>query len=325
MKILSNYNHKQQTPNFKKGLTSAEINTVKKMSSSEYIDIAQKLKNIYNIDAEFSGCNTVAWCVEQVVDIMTRAGFRLPKQFIFAPLNQIFPDAPLGVFIKEENLICINADYPEFTDLRAQNELEESQRNHHPTTKHFLHSYLHEFSHAAHFNNLCSKYGEEQSIKKFEGDLHNYSPDEVIVGPMNALIRDKVPGFFDKIVNALIPPANGLYALKNLKEYFAEKNAKRIAAMLGDNYYPSMVKNIASEYQTHPYNWDVFAEFKKILIPPNQSIFALLEKDTDFHDTAKMIYDSIKLFNQDIKYTDGDIFHGTIDPYRRMSHFNRHW
>ena len=50
-----------------------------------------------------------------------------------------------------------------------------------------------------------------------------------------------------------------------------------------------------------------------------------LEKDTDFHDTAKMIYDSIKLFNQDIKYTDGDIFHGTIDPYRRMSHFNRHW
>ncbi len=322
MEITSKFNKQTQTPNFKKGLTSTEINAVRRMDQYEHANIAERLKTRYGIDAEFGGCNTVAWCVEQIAEIMTKAGFKLPKAFVFCPLNDVLKDKPLGIYLKEEDAVCINADYSEFTDLTAQNELEEAQGNFHPTTKHFLHTYLHEFSHAAHFNNICSNCGEERSIKIFENDLANYSPNEVIVGPMNALIRSKLPIFLDKIVNAVIPPANGLYALTNLKEYFAEKNAKKISVQLGDSYNTLLVKNIASEYQTHPYNWDVLDEFKKLIKP--KSAFAFLESDQNLLDYANIVLKSILLFNKDIKYVDGDIFHGTINSSSRISYFRRH-
>ena len=289
------------------------------MNPTEYKNIAERLKNRYCIKADFAGCNTVAWCVEQVAKIMTQAGFILPKAFKFCPLSK---KNYLGIYDSEIDTVCINSNYNEFTNLISQNNLEESQGNYHPITKHFLQTYIHEFSHAAHFNNICSNCGEERSIKIFENDLANYSPNEVIVGPMNALIRSKLPRFLDKIVNAVIPPANGLYALTNLKEYLAEKNAKKISVQLGDSYNTLLVKNIASEYQTHPYNWDVLDEFKKLIKP--KSAFAFLESDQNLLDYANIVLKSILLFNKDIKYVDGDIFHGTINSSSRISYFIRH-
>ncbi len=158
---------------------------------------------------------------------MRQAGFKLPKVFGFLPLNDLVEGKPLGVYVKEEDMICINADYPQFTDLRAQNELEEAQGTFHPTTKHFLQTYLHEFSHAAHFHNLCDRHGYEKAIQLFDGILNNCSPDEFIVGPLNAMIKSKCPKFGHKIIDSIFPPSNGLYALKNLKEYFAEKKRKQ--------------------------------------------------------------------------------------------------
>lgn len=312
MKISSNFNQKYQKPNFKKGLTSAEINAVERMNKYEYADIAKSLKDRYGLEAEFGGCNTVAWCVEQITQIMTKAGFKLPKQFIFCPLNDILKDKPLGIFIKEEAAVYINADHREFTDLRAQNELEESQGNYHPTTKHFLHSYLHEFSHAAHFNNLCDRHGKDRAIELFNNELNNYSPEEFLVGPLNTLVKTKCPEFLHGAVDKIIPPTDGLYGLNNLKEYFAEKNSRYLAEMLEKNCNISGVTtNFASFYRQRPYDWSLKKELLNIF-HKQTSLFGFQQKNF-FEHMYERIREAYKLLQTDIDYLDADIYHGTIN------------
>lgn len=314
MKISSNFNQTQQMPVFKKGLTTAEINAVKRMKQYEFMDVSERLKNNYNIDAYFGESNTVAWCVEQVVKIMKKAGFQLPKNFAFCPLNNIFETHPLGIFIKERNLICINSDYSQFKDLRAQNELEESQGSYHPNTKHFLHTYLHEFSHAAHFNNIKNKYGEDRAIELFLGTLENHTPDEALAGPLNFAIKNKLPKFGKDIIDSVFPPSNGLYCLENLKEYFAEKNARELASQLGNNYNPAgIIDNFERTYQSHPANWNIIDRIKDFAMSSCRRSFPFGRQESFFDSTLEIISDAVNLCNREIAYTDGDIYHGNID------------
>lgn len=47
------------------------------MKTFEYTDIARDLKYKFGLEANFAGCNTVAWCANELVKIMTRAGFKV--------------------------------------------------------------------------------------------------------------------------------------------------------------------------------------------------------------------------------------------------------
>ena len=141
------------------------------MAPQDYEKIADRLKNSYGLYAQFNGNNTVAWCVEQVAKIMDKAGFKLPRNFKFEPTS---PDA-LGMYNSYSDTVTINALIPEFSNLEQQNLLEERQKDFHPKTRHFLQTYLHEFSHVAHFHNLQDKMGSSDAYGLFSGTLNIFS------------------------------------------------------------------------------------------------------------------------------------------------------
>lgn len=247
MKIKSINNFK--TFSFKKGLTSHEIDIVKNLPNDYCTATADYLKNRYGINSDFKGCKTVAWCTKETAEIMERAGFKLPKKVVFEEIPPKKGENPsLGQYYSSDDTVKINALYPQFRNIKAQNGLEASQGSFHPSTKHFLDTYLHEFSHAAHFNNMCDKYDKYDAMYKWM-DMTDTSTDEFIVGPLNSIIREKFSGeYAKKIIDVLIPPKNGTYARKNLCEYFAEKNARTVAECLGDDYskkiFGTLLKNI---------------------------------------------------------------------------------
>ena len=308
MKIQStqiNLNKKQST-SFKKGLTSYEINKVKNMKPFEYEDITRDLKNRYNIEAYLGECNTVAWCVKEVVEIMKKAGFKLPSKFSF---NYFTDSDALGKYAPKTDTVDINSKYTEFTDLEKQNKLEESQGTFHPKTKHFLQTYLHEFSHAAHFQNLCYRYGYDNAKEMMLGYLNSNenSASVFIREPLNTALKCHFPtlnllGIIDKVC----PPNNGEYAAETLNEYFAEKNSRIIAEQLGSNYIPSNVSSsLASSYTTHPSGWKLKSELGKTIKPRN-----IFEWMNPVMSASFKVIDKCK---EHISYIDGDIYHGNID------------
>lgn len=63
---------------------------------------------------------------------MQRAGFKLPSNFSFEPLEDT---DTLGMYSPTNDTVCINSKLTAFSDLVAQNHLEESQGTYHPKTK----------------------------------------------------------------------------------------------------------------------------------------------------------------------------------------------
>lgn len=49
------------------------------------------------MEANFKGSNTVAWCVKEVAEIMTKAGFKLPQQVDFCLIDENEKNPLLGV------------------------------------------------------------------------------------------------------------------------------------------------------------------------------------------------------------------------------------
>lgn len=227
MRITTNNFQNGKPVSFQKGLTSKEIKAVENMSCGDYIKISKELLNNYNLSAIFRGSNTVAWCVKQVANIFKKAGFELPLSFEFSQNDSRF----FGTFERYSNKVEINSYHEEFRNLKKQNKLEERQGNFHPETRHFLHTYLHEFSHAAHFNNLCMKFGKYEANIIYE-KLKQLKPTDYLISPEKYVIKTVVPKFLRKPVDWLISTKNGLYAQKSLTEYFAEYNARVIADIL---------------------------------------------------------------------------------------------
>lgn len=320
MKIQSlqiNSNNRQTS--FKKGLTSCEINQVKNMKTFEYADIARNLKNKFGLEATFAGCNAVAWCVNELVKIMTRAGFKLPGKFSFDYFTN--SDA-LGKYVPTTYTVHINSKYTEFTDLEKQNKLEESQGSFHPKTKHFLQTYLHEFSHAAHFQNLCNKFGFSKSYEIMMGYLNTHTPKEILVEPIRI-------AFGKSITDSIISPTDGEYAEKSLNEYFAEKNSRRLAEQLGPRY---CIQNIENDF-AHTYfghiSLDTYKKYANIpamrsaldmMMLNNMNMMMLNDmsslSNTSFMNPIGDTIDTIKWIKNQIKLVDGDIFNGNIESLK---------
>lgn len=252
---------------------------------------------------------------------MSRAGFKLPKKFEFAPEEE----GALGAYYPYQDKVVINSGYSSFfNDLTSQNILEESQKDFHPDTRHFLHSYLHEFSHAAHFANIREK--NPYNTSDVISFLNKYSPADIMVNPIKLLLQLSFPQFLNELMADLFPSEKGEYSKSDLMEYMAEHNARNLALQLGDDFYISNVKyNFASDYEVHPddwdketlrdninelKNWNKAGRFLKFL--PGGQIFGNV-----------LSYGPImainNLLSKDIEYTSGDIWNGDTNKIVQKS------
>lgn len=290
MKINTlNFNSQNSSINrqicFKGGLPSWFIRETKTANPNRIeAELADK-----GISADFGGVPTVAMCCKKVVEIMEHYGFELPSKFSFEPLKH----RTLGTYSSYQDKVCINSNMKEFQDVVKQNRLEERQGSYHPITGHFLQTYLHEFSHAAHFHNLCNKLGYNRANNVFWGYLSEHSPSDVVVGPLNAFVKSFFKNnFMRNMVNKVIPPTNGLYAKTDLSEYMAEKNARWIAKDLGDNLTLGYNSNLPL---CESPDWNLAEE--------------LLNNPTSILDFS-YCKDTIK---QTLEFFDRDIWNGEVD------------
>lgn len=310
-----------QNRNFKKGLTSYEIRAVKNLTSFERKLLIEKINNYWGINIKQTLPDTVLKCVDWTAQIMHRAGFELPKNFRFGPACK---DRPLGTYAPLSDLVTINSDHKEFYDIELQNKLEERQGSFHPDTKHFLSTYLHEFSHAAHYKNLCKKLGQPEGYNAFMGYLSNYSPTEVIVGPINSMIKSIYSIFPKNIIEKVFPPENGIYSYKDLTEYIAEYNARELALFLGDKFeIDNVPKDFASTYKGYPANWNI-EELKEKLQSYKLSracahLHNLMAPGLGFLVRAQINYKIAELFKEDIQHFNGEIWNGNIDEIKAKS------
>lgn len=316
--MLSTNNYKNIS--FKKGLTSKAINEVRNMNCIEHNNLVETLNVYFGINIENSVPNTVLKCVYWTSQIMLKAGFQLPKNFLFKPISE----GVLGSYNPFLDTVKINSDYKEFYDIETQNKLEESQGNFHPDSKHFLATYLHEFSHAAHYKNLCKKLGINEAYRAFMGYLSQYSPRDIIVAPMNKMIKANFSIFPDSIIDKLFPPENGLYSKKDLTEYIAEYNAREMAEYLGDDFN---IDNVPSgyyfKYEGFPNNWNI--EDKKSLLETLKTCRGISRFSNLFLPgggvlaTIHFNSEIAKLFYEDIGYFNGEIWNGNIDKIKEKS------
>ena len=297
--------------NFKGGLTSNEINKVRNMSTSDVNKIISNLKRKHGIDAYCAGEKNVAFCLEQTVNIMERAGFKLPKVFLFEP----FDKSTLGKYNWGYDAVYINSNNEAFRDLYRQNRMEEKEGIHSPDTKHFLHTYLHEFSHAAHYKNLCDKYGENDANAIFSGVMQEYSPDEVLIGPLNYHLKQKYPKFSKKIIDKIFPPEIGIYSTNSICEYMAEKNSRNLALFLGNNFsIYNIPYNFKNNYKPHPTDWNIINELHKATKSYISNIF---NGRNFFSDGMDNISKLLNVVQKEIDYTDGDIWTGNINNIKK--------
>lgn len=238
---------------FKRGLPSWFIRETKTANPYRIeAELADK-----GISADFGGVPTVAMCCKKVVEIMEHYGFELPSKFSFEPLEY----KTLGTYSSYQDKVCINSNMKEFQDVVKQNRLEERQGSYHPRTGHFLQTYLHEFSHAAHYKNLCNRFGDSEANRIFWGYLTNNSPARMMIDPLNTTLRFLVTKPFLKwAIDKVIPPREGLYAKSDLCEFIAEKNARIIAEDLGDNL--TLRYNDRIPFEQSPDYWDPTEEWK---------------------------------------------------------------
>ena len=164
--------------------------------------------------------------------------------------------------------------------------MEENQKGFHPT-KHFLATFIHEFSHNAHYENIIKNHGLEKA---------NAIWDE--------FRNRKITAFWAKFYN-------GNYAKKNMLEYMSETITKKIAGNLDENLnfinYPKLgfVKRIKS----NDFRYDMYGDRYTLY---DKNIFE-----------AMKITDSA-IWNGDIEflYRDGFGIKGQINFKEINSYFN---
>ncbi len=283
-----NYDNKNHFINkqnsFRAGLPSWFIKEARTVNP-DYVESELSRKGI---SATFNGESVVAACCKKVVEIMENYGFELPKNFSFERLDK----GTLGAYSPSLDTVYINSGYKEFKDLKKLNKLEESQIGYHPKSGHFLQTYLHEFSHAAHYKNLCNELGDNEASNVFWGFLTDHSPRDIIIGPMNSILKMFINNkILLKLVDYAVPRANGLYAKTDLCEYIAEKNARLIAEDLGDNLTQSYNNDIP--FVNSPYYWNFQEAFQEI-------------KNTQSLSTI------IRAIKDALKYIDNDVWNGDI-------------
>lgn len=313
--IISHYQNYVGLPchtkntSFKQGLTQATINRAGQIRGFGYADVVDKLNNLYGIDADVCHSNIVAFCVEETAKIMSRAGFRLPAKFSFEPIL----GRDLGRYYKND-IVCINSNYDDFLDLEEQNRLAEFINSFGIGSKHFMDTYLHEFSHAAHAKNLLRIHGQDKGSNLFWKELPKYSSENLIMNPIKKYICKIFPKNSQEIIDKIFINENDqkIFKIPDLTEYFAQKNTRLLVNKLGRDFIIAEIdSDIISGYKGFPVNYDV------VLKEKINKLNSML-KSAKNNDEKDLIIDKIaKEFSNLISYYDGEIWNGNIEKIKK--------
>ena len=138
---------------------------------------------------------------------------------------------------------------------------------------------------------------------------------DFLVSPLSGTIKTIIADSNNakRIIDVLFPPLNGLYSKTNLVEYLAERNSRKIAEMLGDNYNVSNIKTDLSHFNKAPQDWDFAKELRKVLVKSGSETL----KDNsvfDYYSTKilRKTDDIIDCCEKEIDYINRDIWDGDI-------------
>lgn len=295
-------------------------------------EIERMCKSI-GMNVDTGGCQAVAASLLETIKIMSQYSLELPTNFCFAPIEK---EGVAGQYNLVEDLVVINSNCEAFYDLEKQNILEESQGLQSSNNKHFLHTYIHEFLHCAHFHNILkTSKNAEDCIKKWLF-LTGTKTDNFIVSPINEVLRMFTFEKINDVIDTLFPPKNGAYARTNLAEYFAEKQARIIEENL-DNNLDFINKNCGLNLQQSPEGWNFIKELMNI--NPKESHFfgrkvSSLQSSGQLQQKAKNIdklfskiisnsnkivqavnatNEIVSVFEQMLEFVDGNIWFGNLE------------
>lgn len=202
------------------------------------------------VEATFKDCMAVAASCLATAEIFEAYKLPLPSKFSYSSL----PDKNVSaVYDKYEDTVIINSDNEYFGSFLEQDFFESLQSGT-PVTKYFLHTYLHEFMHAAHFNNINDN-------ERFN-QLRNFAPTKLLVEPINTFLKNISNGFFDEKIDEKYPAELGNYSYTGLTDFVADRGANIIEKDLLDT---TMVKepDENSKYTFISPKGDELFEFEK--------------------------------------------------------------
>ena len=203
---------------FQHGLTKEFLHKAETLSYSELERLLYK-KGIKKIHT--GGYKSIATSCLATSEIFQHFGLALPKKFFFEETTQ---DNIIGFCEYPECKVGINSSFPQFTDLIRQDDFE-TYRKESAITKHFLHTYIHEFMHSAHDANLLSKYSIEDGAKIIK-TLMSQKPSPKIIQPK--VFMPSWEKWEEKWNNGII----GSYGATNLIEFFVENATFEISRLL---------------------------------------------------------------------------------------------
>ena len=207
----SNINRKN--PTFQKGLPAWYT----KKTFSWLPEETQAIMKGMGVNAEFKDKLAVAASCLTTAELFRYLKLPLPANFSFEPLEN---KKVGGEYDCETDTVFINSDQELFTAPVSQ-DFHETMTAGSPVTKYFLHTYIHEFMHSAHFKNV----NNIENYKK----MRKYAPTDLLVEPVNALVKKFTPSVLDDKVDNKYPKQFGYYAYKNLNEFVAERGAYLIS------------------------------------------------------------------------------------------------
>ena len=175
------------------------------------------------VEASFKDKLAVAAACLTTAEIFQHYKLKLPTKFSFEPLEHKKVN---GEYEWETNTVFINSDQEFFTAPVAQ-DFHETISAGSAATKHFLHTYIHEFMHSAHFQHINDK-------DKYRA-LSKYAPTALLVDPINAFVKKFVPWFCEDKIDEKYPPNFGYYAYQNLNEFAAERGTFLISQDLNSD------------------------------------------------------------------------------------------
>jgi len=176
------------------------------------VDATEKRLAQMGIDATFNTNNVLtnkilAYCVEKTAQIYQQLGLALPKKIDTLPPEEMegatawcnWGTCNVAGKVFPIRSIAINENIPVGEMLREWKDLDEVQadsyRKRHNSARHFLDTFVHEFAHNAHYDNLFAKYGCPEHTEEY-----TYRPEtdnlfreiKATKNPFANLIREKI-------------------------------------------------------------------------------------------------------------------------------------
>ena len=323
MKVASINQQKSTYFTFKRGLTAKQVLEVKNLSRKESLKIVENLRNHFNINVRDDLPRSVLKSVEWTAKIMTKAGFKLPKNFEFEPFYKKNRQNVLGCYNPTMDIVSINSLLPQFYDIEKQNKEEENYGNFHTDTKHFLDSYLHEFAHAAHYKNLRDNSCDDVEWYCKVNQLDTLIPKDVVIGPICSMFSDFNPSYLAKLVRKILPVENGWYAKTNLIEYMAEYISRNLSLSLGKNFDINKVPDLKSQFTGFPEDWDYQKEKEELdklkFQRDHATVMNFFIPGSGMMSRIFASQNITRIFLQDINYLNGEIWNGNIDNIKEKS------